>query len=239
MKAVLVFLFIVLNAHSLAHASSIREEISTEHGKVPALIDRPEGAGPFPLLIIAPAKGYLMKERLFEKLAIEAKEAGFLSVRFDWGFSQKGGDPSKDYKDEASEIESVTRHFLKRGDVNESKVILAAKSMGSKAAMKSSLAYYWALLLLTPNCDQANTFRKLYAPIFSARKPVQITISRTDPYCEIEQIYEAAKDLTQTLSIHTLEGDHNFVDEKSPNKFSNQDAAVESSVNWLKNQINH
>lgn len=201
--------------------------------EVPVLVNEPTGKGPHPLLIIAPAKKYLMKERLFERLALAARNNGFLVVRFNWLFAKSGGEPSPGFADEAEQLGAVISRYAGRSDVRKDAVFLAAKSMGSKIAMKAELSSLRGLLLLTPNCDGKDGFGEAYAPAFAAKKPVHVAISKDDPYCAVQQIYAFAKDHPQAMTLQVLEGDHNFAAGGGA-QYSNQDAAIAGAVSWLK-----
>lgn len=216
-----------------SHAAVNRTVIKTDRGELPVIVNAPKGKGPHPLLVIAPAKKYLMDERLFSELAKQAAAAGFLAVRFNWGFAAKGAEPSKNFANEAADLNDVAQHYIRLNQTQKLKVFLAAKSMGSRAAMQAALTPYAGLLLLTPNCDKKDTFAKTYAPVFKAKRPVHIAISVDDPYCEVKQIYKSSEKLAPHLTLHTLKGDHNFVVD---GEYRNQNAAIASSLNWLQNQ---
>ncbi len=92
-----------------------------------------------PLLVIAPAKKYLMDGRLFERIANEAASLGYYVVRFNWSFTKQGVEPKLDLITEANELSSVMEHYTKEPFIDRKMVILAAKSFGSKVAMRGSL----------------------------------------------------------------------------------------------------
>lgn len=94
-----------------------------------------------------------------------------------------------------------------------------------------------SLLLLTPNCDKKDTFRANYKPIFGLKKSVHVVLSKDDPYCDVDQIYEGMRGLNKKfVTLHTLSGDHNFKLTNSISKL-NVEAALESSLNWLSLQL--
>ena len=153
------------------------------------MINQPAGEGPFPLLVIAPAKAYTMTGKLFQELVEGASQLGYFVVRFNWSFVTEKQEPSADLSKEVQDLESVIRHFSGHEKVDSNRIILSAKSFGSKVAMKGAYRLVHGLLLLTPNCDSTNTFSDLYAPLFSLNKKVHIVISAQDPYCDVGQIY--------------------------------------------------
>ncbi|MBI2070293.1 MAG: alpha/beta hydrolase [Elusimicrobia bacterium] len=210
-----------------------KETIQTAAGPIETAVSRPKGKGPFPLLVIAPAKQYTMEGKIFEELAHGAAGLGYYVVRFNWGYIPKKSEPSADLSAEAKELDAVIEHFRKESKVDAGRVVLAAKSFGTKVAMLGPEQKARALLLLTPNCDAERTFRKTYQPVFASTKKAHVVISVNDPYCDINQIHEALKDLGSRVTVHTLFGDHNFV-LKSAASDINEKAAIQSSLNWLR-----
>ena len=192
---------------------------------------------PAPLLVIAPAKKYTMVGELFENLATEASKLGYFVVRFNWNFVTTNQEPSSGLTSEARDLERVINYYSKQPYIDSSKIILAAKSFGSRVAMKNAYDLATSLLLMTPNCDKKNTFKDNYKPIFDLNKNVHIIISKDDPYCDVDQIYSVLGDLNKKyVTVHTLAGDHNF---KLPGKSSelNEKVAIKSSLNWLGLQL--
>jgi alpha/beta superfamily hydrolase len=189
-----------------------------------------------PLLVIAPAKKYLMDGRLFERLANEAASLGFYVVRFNWSFTKRGVEPKLDLKTEANELSAVMEHYVKEPFIDSKKVVLAAKSFGSKVAMHGPYKAASAVLLMTPNCDAKETFSEIYGPLLGGKKILNITISTSDPNCDVNQIYRSANIFDKDrVTIHTLYGGHNF--ENSDGRDFNENTAVSSMVNWLHNLI--
>lgn len=180
-----------------------------------------------PVLIIAPALRYNQTQPIFERLAKGAEGLGYRVVRFEWDFFNAGKEPSKGFVQEAGQLSKLIESHRKGG-----KMVLAAKSFGVKVVMNGPEKLADALLLITPNCDDENTFRKAHAPIFSGNRPVNIPISVADPYCNVLQIHEAMRDLGTNVTLHTLAGDHNFKISGSTSTL-NEDAAIQGMVAWL------
>jgi dienelactone hydrolase len=198
------------------------------------IVHRPAGQGPFPLLVIAPAKEYTMTGDLFRQLGERAAEAGYLTVRFNWRFVTARQAPSNDLSRESEDLVRVLRHFAARPDVDPSRIVLAAKSFGSRVAMREAADLVQAVLLLTPNCTVDQPFRSSYRPLLTRHRPVHIVISAQDPYAVIDQIQEAMPDLGPRAGLDLLtKGDHNFATTDTGST-ANQARAIEYCMAWLK-----
>ena len=173
-----------------------------------------------------------MTGKLFERLSDGAHKLGFYVVRFNWRFFTNKTEPSEGLKTEAEDLSLILDHYSKRSGINRDTRVLASKSIGTRIAMLGPSDKVTANLLLTPNCSAENRFRDTYDPIYRQKTPAHIVISSTDPYCDISQIYGALKDFGSRVTIHTLSGDHNFVI-GGPASTMNEDAAIQSSLNWL------
>ena len=184
------------------------------------------------LLIVVPAKKYSMDGILFEKIASLAVRKGYVVVRFNWIFFTQGSNPSKNFDEEASELKSIIEYYQKKYRVEAKNTVVAAKSFGSKILMKIPSTTYNALGLITPNCDKVNTFSSVYGKVLSSLKPIQISISTNDPYCEISQIYKETSKFKNNIRLYTSFGDHNFL--LNGNE-ENQDVFVNQFINWLAN----
>jgi hypothetical protein len=162
------------------------------------------------VVIIAPAKKYLMEERLFVGLAAKLVQAGFIVVRFNWG-DLTLANPATELELATLDVAQVVHSAQKTFKVGPNKTILVSKSFYTKAMGQSfHLANHH--ILLTPNCAPETPFTKTYGSLFQVPgKTMSIFISNEDPYCDIRQIYDAMKNLIQRPSLFTSHGDHNFV----------------------------
>jgi hypothetical protein len=211
---------------------SAAETIQLGGRELSVVVEKPEGKGPFPLLVIAPAKEYTMKGRLFERLARGAVALGYAAVRFDWGFVSRKAAPSAGLEAENADLAAVVDHFAAQSWADRARVVVEAKSLGSRAAMVGAHARASALLLWTPNCSAAAPFEATYAPILGSQRPVHVAISAADPYCDLAQIYAAAPKLGSKVTLSILGGDHNFLHGEG-GATRDEDAAIASSLAWL------
>lgn len=211
----------------------IPQTVEISGKKVDVIINEPKSlGGPSPLLVIAPAKEYTMTGALFEQLAVMAAEAGYFVVRFNWGYVTTKTSPSPSLMIESQELVGVIEYFKKHRAVDPGRVVLAAKSFGSKVAMLEAYRKASALLLLTPNSNKENPLRKVYEPVFRYKGKVHIVISVDDPYGEISQLYEAMKEFGANVTVQTVVGDHNFKTGDA-NSEVNQKAVLVGCENWL------
>jgi alpha/beta superfamily hydrolase len=193
----------------------------------------PEGTGPHPLLVIAPAKEYTMAGPIFMALEAGALKLGYKVVRFNWGFVTNKAQPSPELQAEDQELERVLNHFATQSDVDRSRVVLAAKSFGSRVAMRGAHRKARGILLLTPNSSAQAPFETTYAPLLGDERPLHIVISASDPYGDRNQLLAALPRLGGRTTLTMLPaGDHNFKLE-GPSSAFNEEVALKSSLNWL------
>ena len=192
----------------------------------------PPGEGPFPVLLIAPAKKYSMKEHLFQRLAEEALAQGYMVVRFDWDFFTQGEEPDADLESETVELDKMIE-FSRSHPQSSGKVFLAAKSFGSVVAAHRAWRSVEGVLLWTPNSNKELLFGDVYGPLLKSSTPTHIVISVDDPYGELSQLYDYLTNTSASVTVHTLFGDHNFQTDP-PDDGLNEDAAFAGSVNWLR-----
>ncbi len=222
-----------------------------------AKIEGPRGEGPYPMIIFAPGKDTRSNERLFEKLARAANRQGFMTIRFDWLFTgatqsppAKGKktekpvarEPSAGLADEAEQLsillnELTASRMMKQYSIDPEKVVLISKGFGSRVAMLPDAggtgAKVKASVLLAPECDGENRFKKVYAPWIATKIPRLLVQARADTGCDLAQIYEAAPEFGANVAIFTPSGNREFLGE-SPKDFATQDTVVATTLTWLK-----
>lgn len=179
------------------------------------LVNRPAG-NPKGLVVIAPAKKYLLNERLFEGLAQNLSKQGLLVVRFNWD-TDTLRNPSLEIQRAAEDIKKVIIESQKRFKASPQQTVLISKSFSTKALVPS-LNLARAHVLLTPNCSEEFPFAAMYGPILQNRNfKTSIFISNEDPNCDVRQIHQSLIQLTNPPSLYLSHGDHNFVLETQAN----------------------
>lgn len=173
------------------------------------IVDKPVGA-PKGLVVIAPAKTYLMNERLFSELARQLKAAGYTIVRFNWS-PDTLQTPGRELQRAARDINYVLKAAQYHLGFRPAKTVLISKSFSTKA-LESSLGLAQMQILLTPNCSLEAPFRSTYASML-ARNDIKLRmiISAEDPYCSVEEIRQTLRPLGKLALLGvTAHGDHNF-----------------------------
>lgn len=196
------------------------------------LVNQPIG-NPKGLVVIAPAKKYLMQERLFEGLAQSLSKQGLLVVRFNWD-TETLSDPSLELQRAAEDMKMVITESQSYFKVNPQQTVLISKSFSTKA-LGPSLNLAKAHVLLTPNCSAESPFAAMYGPILQSRDfKTSIFISNEDPNCDVRQIHQSLIQATNPPSLYLSHGDHNFViptqtisDQAPQNIYQYQDAIIQ------------
>lgn len=173
------------------------------------LVNRPTGAARG-LVVIAPAKKYLMKERLFSELANKLTAEGYITIRFNWS-PDTLQDPELELQRASRDInyivQAAQRHFGFRAE----NTILISKSFSTKA-LDASTSLANTHILLTPNCSAEAPFRQVYWNILNrADLSLRVLISNEDPYCNVDEIRQTLRILSKASLLGTTHGDHNFV----------------------------
>lgn len=202
--------------------------------KPQTIVDRPDRTSKG-LVIIAPAKKYLMQERLFEQLAQSLVKEGFIVVRFNWD-AQTLGDPSLELQRAAHDLQTVVQESQKDFNFGRQNTIIISKSFSTKV-LGNALDLAKTQLLLTPNCSSEAPFSVVYGKIIEDKKITSsIFISSEDPYCDVRQIHQALALTKNPPSAHFTHGDHNFVTPVSINSspsFIYQDSIIDMVTNQV------
>lgn len=196
------------------------------------VINQPTGA-PRGLVVIAPAKKYLMQERLFEGLAQNLSRQGLIVVRFNWD-SQTLSDPALELQKAAEDVKNVVSQAQRYFRAGPQHTILISKSFSTKA-LGPSLGLAKAQVLLTPNCSAEAPFAKTYEQFLQHTNfKTSIFISNEDPYCDVRQIRQAKIQTPNPPELYLTHGDHNFVEQtqntvsaKPQNIYQFQDAVIQ------------
>lgn len=181
------------------------------------------------LVVIAPAKKYLMRERLFEELATSLTNAGFIAVRFNWGESTLLV-PELELQRAANDISEVAKYFQQKFGISSGRTVIVSKSFSTKA-LTPSIPLASHHVLLTPNCSIEAPFLTTYQELLLRPDiSLSIFISNEDPNCDVRQIYETLSVLPRGPTLFITHGDHNFVSlstELAPRSFKYQDQIIE------------
>lgn len=199
------------------------------------LVSKPTGNAKG-LVIIAPAKKYLMRERLFSKLAESLANEGYIVVRFNWSANTLEV-PELEFQRASHDIQNVVLASQKTFGFSSENTILISKSFSTKA-LELSLSLAQAQILLTPNCSVEAPFQKTYWNVLNqVGLSLKLIISNEDPYCNVDEIRESLKNLHKlNLLTTTIQGDHNFVitkPESNESSYKYQDLVIKNIVEHL------
>lgn len=204
--------------------------------QIESIVNRPTGI-PKGLVVIAPAKKYLMRERLFSELAEKLASRGYIAVRFNWAPDTLLV-PELELHRASRDIQNIVLSAQKYFGFSSQKTILISKSFSTKA-LDASLILAKTHILLTPNCSVEAPFQKMYWNILNRSElSLRLIISNDDPYCNVSEIRRSLSFLSKLHILETtVHGDHNFVVTNSSMQqpfFGYQDQVINSIVQQIK-----
>jgi predicted alpha/beta-hydrolase family hydrolase len=208
--------------------------VSTQAGAIETLVNRPTGPTRG-LVVIAPAKKYLMKERLFSGLAEKLAREGYVTVRFNWSQDTLQV-PELELQRATRDIHQIVQTARKQFGFGAKETILISKSFSTKA-LDLSAALAKTHILLTPNCSPDAPFKQVYWNLLNQNDlSLRIIISKEDPYCDVDEISQTLKVLSKLSLLSTTHGDHNFVSSKPSNEpsYEYQDEVIDSIAQKLR-----
>lgn len=173
------------------------------------IVNRPQGQARG-LVVIAPAKKYLMHERLFVELANSLARQGFVAVRFNWA-ADTLLEPAFEQQKAARDIQFILANAQRVFGFKAQQTVLITKSFSTKS-IENLLGLAKFHILLTPNCSKEAPFFKTYGNVLNKLSGnLKIIISESDPYCNVNEIRQTLALLKKPELLSTTKGDHNFV----------------------------
>jgi predicted alpha/beta-hydrolase family hydrolase len=232
----LPFAVVLLSCESQRESLKIR----TPGGRqIEALLDRPEGTGRFPVVVVAPGQGYHMRLSLFEKLAEASVENGIVCLRFNWGFYPEGGEPSSDFTEEKDDLSAAIEYARGLDFVDHDKIFVCGKSIGALvgidlASRDQSLR---GLVILTFALHPARPPYKIWPEADKLKEvkiPVQIVSGRSDPICRMEVLVSLVKTLPERPEVVYVEGSHSLKGDTEGETQENEMKAVNAVIDFVK-----
>ena len=241
-----LFAFVLLFSIMFLLSCGSEEEhlkISTPRGvELETILDRPEGSGKFPAIVIAPGQGYHMRLSLFEKLAEACVQNGFVCLRFDWDFYTKGGEPSSDFASEKDELSAAIDYLKALDFVDRDEIFICCKSIGALVgielarqdqSLRGLIILTFALHRARPPCKIWPEARRLE----EVKMPLQIVSGKSDPICRVEVLDSLLNTLPEKPEIVYVAGDHSLRGDTDEETASNQIAAVEAVIDFMRRNL--
>lgn len=217
--------------------------IRTPGGRqIEALLDRPEGTGRFPVVVVAPGQGYHMRLSLFEKLAEASVENGIVCLRFDWGFYTKGREPSSDFAEEKEDFTAAIEYVRSLEFADQDKIFVCGKSIGALVGIDIAFRdeSLRGLILLTFALHPARPPYKIWPEAEKLKEveiPVQIVSGRSDPICRMEVLDSLVRSLSEKPEMAYLEGNHSLKGDTDEETQENEMKAVNAVIDFVKGQL--
>ncbi|MBC3915920.1 hypothetical protein H8L32_00350 [Undibacterium sp. CY18W] len=185
--------------------------------------DFPDGAGPFPALILAPGLRYDMDRPAILQTAGHLVMRGIAVYRFNWIFytvDAESGHPSADLSAEFASMQAVVAAARSDVRVNSHQLSVAGKSFGSVVAWQVFQAdkSLQRCILITPLCkagtanqnEELDTVRQNYPDVEQESRPVTMMAADQDPYCELPLLHRYAARFAKPATVTVLPGNHSF-----------------------------
>ena len=230
--------------------------IDTPRGaKVNLKIHKGAGAN-LPLLVVAPGQGCKWMGPVFETLATQSADRGYVVVRFNWNYCNSNPDvpePSVDYVNEIEDFNAVLQFAMSLPGIDGNRVNLAGKSLGSIVGQRIFTAHpeLKALALLTPVCSHEVDEHGIpypaprpvtdesYPGLKSETRQVLMAGGSRDSLCFLPIFYQYLGDSKGNITTAIFGGDHGLsINDKDGNVDQartkvNIDAFVAAILNWL------
>lgn len=176
--------FLVATIAAAASAMAEPASIPRGAGSLRGAWDVPPGA-PRGGVVLAPGQRYPMDGPILREAAVSLARQGLLVLRFDWGYTTAGGDPSLDGVRELDDLRAALAHLRADPRVKGKPLLLGGKSMGSLVALEvandaAAGAGLAGLVLLTPPC-RGRALETLKAD----RRPLFVALGDRDPQCDV------------------------------------------------------
>jgi len=210
---------------------------------VKAVVSYPKGQGKAPIIFIASGRSGGMGTNIIKGLADKAVRDGLIAVRFDYGYFASKGEPSKGLVDEADQFDAVIQEVFKDPRVDQKRVVIAGKSLGSVVAHRvfNQKPSYLGEWLLTPIITTLDDAGRLYPNLVVSGRPAVLVIGNQDTEnAPLGVVYNFMRDASRKIMVDIVAGNHGF--EVTPLtdamgkrlNAGNADAALEVAEYWVR-----
>jgi predicted alpha/beta-hydrolase family hydrolase len=226
----------------------IAEEVSIFVGEAEAVsgvVCVPEEfkAGETTSVIVAHGAGNDREHPLIATMSQGLAEAGFLTLRFNFLYREKGR-RAPDPQDTLVLTWQAVYQFLKGHPVyGADKIVAAGKSMGGRVASQmvadGLLPANRLIFLGYPLHPPGKKERMRDAHLYHIRIPMLFFVGTRDPLCDLAQLRGVLARLEAPSHLEPMEGgDHSFRLRKSADTTQQEiyNRILQQTVNWLRNQ---
>ncbi|MCB5184381.1 hypothetical protein LG201_04095 [Methylobacillus gramineus] len=207
---------------SSAHAEQSFKLVTPRGLNIEVLEDKPVGAGPYPVVILASGSSYDARQPLQEQLARQLLSEGFATLRFNWAYQVQHsaqGKPSDDRLNEIEDMQTVLAYARKQAWVDSKQIVAAGKSLGSIISWRvfSADPDIKAAILLTPVCRTPPGIDVQYVNAPQETRPSLWLLGDRDPVCATNTLYSYLGRQANQARISVVDGNHILaLEEKQP-----------------------
>ena len=213
-RARMLFALFAFALASLSLASDKTIQVTWGTGQhVTAVISYPIGKSKAPTLFIASGRTGGMGTSIIKGLADKAVHDGMIAVRFDYAYVTAKTNPSKGLVDETDQMNAVIEEVMKDPRVDQKKIIIAGKSLGSVVAHRvfSQNNTYLGEVLLTPVIATVEDGQRLYPNLVLSGRPAVLIVGNQDTEnAPLGVVYNFLKDASRKIMLDIVAGDHGF-----------------------------
>ena len=199
---------------------------------IPAMVK--DGTG----VLIAHGAGNDMQNPLVVHLAEGLAEAGYLTVRFNFPYKEKGRKAPDPQRVLVRTWQSVSRFV--RETYNTEKIAAAGKSMGgrvaSQAAAAGSIQVDRLIFFGYPLHPPGKKDKLRDAHLYDLKSPLLFFAGTRDSLCDLDLLNRVLGKLTAPWSLEIIEGgDHSFNVSKASNRTRQEiyDQVLGKTIAWL------
>lgn len=179
-------------------------------------------------VIITHGAGRGMDAPLLAKTASRLADAGFMVLRFNFGYLERRGAPSLAGKNERPEVELAIEFMKKHG-----KPILIGKSFGARinSYVSAERDDVRALVFYGMPLQGASKTAKPrdWSHLARIKAPMLFITGNKDSLCPLEDLEAVQKQISVEFKSEVVPGDHSF-------KPKSEDTALDICVDWVTKQ---
>lgn len=210
MKKIVLALIILITLGLQAKIENLK--VLAKNGKqLDVTIYKPESKVKLPLLVMGPGNGYHKDLPIFTDLGKQCLENKIAFAVLNWSFYTEGGKRSDKFKEEKAEILSVLDYFSEKEWVDQEKIALGGKSLGSVIAYQAfqETILPKTLILYTPIFASKKYVDFLYPNIKEEKRTVNIIVGNQDiDNCPLDSLNKTLGNLPGNFQPIVVGGDH-------------------------------